>query len=137
MNGTLQKVLKKTDADLIALLSEAEDFLKGQGASGRAILRVRLILEEMILNLLKYGAGSVNQEIGVRLEATADRIVIQIEDDGVPFDPRSAPEIDKTLPLEQRREGGMGIQIVRSFVTEMDYERIDGRNRLRMVVASI
>src|SRR2546423_789675 len=83
------------------VMTEAEGFLKRQGASARAVSRVLIILEEVILNLIKY-AASVTQDIDVRLEVAADRVVTQIVDDGAPFDPRSAPEFDKTTPLEER-----------------------------------
>ena len=66
----------------------------------------------------------------------ADRILIRIADDSAPFDPRSAPEFDKTKTLEERRPGGMGIQIVRNLVSEIHYERLADRNYLGLVVAN-
>lgn len=136
MSGTFQKTLKKAEGDLILLLLECEEFLKRHGASARATSRVLIILEEMILNLVKYAAASATEDIDVRLEVAADRIFIRIADDGAPFDPRSAPEFDKTKPLEERRPGGMGIQIVRSLVSEIHYERRADRNYLGLVVAN-
>jgi serine/threonine-protein kinase RsbW len=141
MSATFEKPLRKAEADLIALLPEAEGFLKGHGASARATSRVLIILEEMILNLVKYATASATQDIDVRLEVADDGVVVQIADDGAPFDPRGAPDFDKTKPLEtkpleERRPGGMGIQIVRKLANEIHYERLDGRNYLRLVVAN-
>jgi anti-sigma regulatory factor (Ser/Thr protein kinase) len=136
MSAPFEKTLGKSEADLIALLPEAEDFLKQQGASPQAAARVLIVLEEMVLNLVKYAKTSATQDIDVRLEVAADGVVVQIADDGAPFDPRAAPEFDKTKPLEERRPGGMGIQIVRSMAREIQYERIDGRNYLRLVLAN-
>jgi anti-sigma regulatory factor (Ser/Thr protein kinase) len=136
MSGTFQKTLAKAEADLIALLPEADDFLKRHGASARAASRALLVLEEMILNLVKYATASATPDIDVRLEVADDRVVVQIADDGAPFDPREAPEFDKTKPLEERRPGGMGLQIVRSVAREIHYERRAGRNYLRLVLAN-
>jgi anti-sigma regulatory factor (Ser/Thr protein kinase) len=136
MSGTFQKALRKGENELIALLPEVEGFMKRHGASPRAVSRVLIIFEEMILNLVKYASASVTQGIDLQLEVTGERIRIQIVDDGAPFDPRSAPAFDKTKPLEERRPGGMGLQIVRGLVSEMAYERIDGRNHLRLVVSN-
>jgi serine/threonine-protein kinase RsbW len=136
MNVTFQKALGKAEGELIALLPEAEGFLKQHKASARAISLVLIVLEEMILNLIKYAAASATQDIVVRLEVAADRIFIQIADDGAAFDPRLAPEFDKTKPLQERRAGGMGIQIVRSLVSEIHYERLADRNFLGLVVAN-
>ncbi|HEX5272074.1 MAG TPA: ATP-binding protein [Gemmataceae bacterium] len=128
--------MRKSEADLIALLPEAEGFLKGHGASAQATSRVLIILEEVVLNLVKYATGSVTQDIDVRLEVAHDRVVVEVADDGAPFDPRGAPEFDKTKPLEERRPGGMGIQIVRNIAKEIHYERVADRNHLQLVVAN-
>jgi serine/threonine-protein kinase RsbW len=136
MSDTFQKTLTKAEADLIALLPEAEAFLKRHGASAGATSRVLIVLEEMILNLVKYATASATPDVEVRLEVADDRVVVQIADDGAPFDPRGAPEFDKTKPLEERRPGGMGIQIVRNLAREIHYERLAGRNHLRLVLAN-
>jgi anti-sigma regulatory factor (Ser/Thr protein kinase) len=136
MGGTLRKALRKSESELIAWVPEVEEFLKKQGASAGAISRVQIIFEEMILNLVKHALVSATQDIDLRLDVAADRILIQIEDDSAPFDPRWAPEFDKTKPLEERQTGGMGLQIVRSMVSEIHYERRVGRNHLRMVVVN-
>jgi hypothetical protein len=57
-----------------------------------------------------------------------------LEDDGHPFDPRSAPAFDKHKPLEERGPRGMGIHLVRGAAEAISYDRIDGRNRLRVAV---
>ncbi len=136
MSDTFHKAMKKTERDLIALLPEAEDYLKQHGASGQAAARVLIILEEMFLNLVKYATNSVTQDVDVRLEVVGDRILVEIVDDGPPFDPRGAPEFDRTKPLEERGTGGMGIQIVRNLAREIQYERRGDRNHLRLVVAN-
>jgi anti-sigma regulatory factor (Ser/Thr protein kinase) len=136
MSDTFQKTLTKAEADLIALLPEAEAFLRRHGASATATSRVLIVLEEMVLNLVKYATASATPDVEVRLEVAADRVVVQIADDGAPFDPREAPAFDRTKPLEERRPGGMGIQIVRNLAREIHYERLAGRNHLRLVLAN-
>jgi serine/threonine-protein kinase RsbW len=135
MSAAFQKALGKNVADVVALGSEVKDFLERSGASGRAIFKVRLALEEMILNLIDHATGSATQRIDVRVEVEPERVVVVIEDDGDPFDIRSAPEFDKSRPLEERRPRGMGIQLVRSLMDEIHYERLHSRNRLRLTVA--
>jgi anti-sigma regulatory factor (Ser/Thr protein kinase) len=136
MSTTLHKTLRPDVADLIALGPEVETFLGRHGVSSDAVVKVRVALEEMILNLINHAAGLAGSLIDVRLEVEPGRVVILIEDEGASFDPQSAPVLDTTQPLEERRAGGMGIQMVRSLVAEMDYERLSGRNRLRLVIAS-
>src|SRR5262249_15663918 len=112
-----------------------EDFLAQHGMSPQAVVKVRVVLEEMVLNLIDHATGSATGRIDVRLDAEPGRVVLVIEDDSDPFDPRSAPEFDTKLPLEERRPGGLGIQVVRGLAQELDYERLPGCNRLRVVIA--
>jgi serine/threonine-protein kinase RsbW len=136
MTGTIHKTLHKNVAEVAALGLEVKDFLERNGASGRAVFKVRLALEEMLLNLIDHATGSATGRIDVRVDAEADSIVIVIEDDGDPFDIRSAPEFDKSRTLAERQSGGMGIQLMRGLMDEIHYERLPSRNRLRLVVAA-
>jgi anti-sigma regulatory factor (Ser/Thr protein kinase) len=134
MSATFHKALRADVADLIALGPEVEDFLARRAVPSAAVAKVRVALEEMILNLINHATGLGDSLIDVRLEAGPGRVVVVIEDEGDPFDPRSAAPLDTSQPLEQRRAGGMGIQLVRGFAAEMNYERIAARNRLRLVI---
>ena len=53
-------------------------------------------------------------------------------DDGPGFDPLSAPEPDTSLGIEERPIGGLGIALVRRLMDHVEYERRDGKNRLRL-----
>jgi serine/threonine-protein kinase RsbW len=55
-----------------------------------------------------------------------------VVDDGPEFDPLAVPDADTTLPLEERPIGGLGITLVRRLMDEAEYERREGRNRLRL-----
>ena len=58
-----------------------------------------------------------------------------IEEVGPPFDPRHLPEPDLSLPLEQRRAGGMGVHLVLQMVDHLDYRSDGGKNCLQLEVA--
>jgi serine/threonine-protein kinase RsbW len=136
MSATFHKALPAEVAALIALGPEVEDFLGRHGVAPQTVAKVLVVLEEAILNLINHATGLAGSPIDVRLEAEPGRVVLLIEDVGDPFDPRSAPAPDPHRPLEERRAGGMGIQLVRSYAAEVQYERLPGRNRLRLVIAS-
>jgi anti-sigma regulatory factor (Ser/Thr protein kinase) len=136
MSATFHKALPAEVAALIALGPEVEDFLGRHGVAPQTVAKILVVLEEVILNLINHATGLSGSPIDVRLEAEPNRVLVVIEDQGDPFDPRSAPEPDPHRPLEERRAGGMGIQLVRGFAAEMEYERLLGRNRLRLVIAS-
>jgi anti-sigma regulatory factor (Ser/Thr protein kinase) len=119
---------------VIALGQEANAFLQQHCASSQALFKVRLALEEMLLNLIDHATGSVTPHIDVQVSIEPERVVIVIEDDCKPFDIRTAPAFDQSRPLEDRPPGGMGIHLVRSLMDEISYERVSSRNRLRLVV---
>lgn len=92
-----------------------------------------LALEEVFTNLAIHARGPVMPlRVAVRLEPGDDGVLLEIRDDGDPFDPLSAPAPDLESPLEDRRVGGLGVHLVRQFFPEIRYERIDGRNVLSL-----
>jgi serine/threonine-protein kinase RsbW len=68
----------------------------------------------------------------VRLALDAGRLSIEVEDDGIPFDPRAVPAPDLDAPVEARRPGGLGIPLCRALMERIDYERSGGLNRLTL-----
>jgi serine/threonine-protein kinase RsbW len=136
MSHTLEKSLDKSLDALIELAAEVQVFLTGCGLCERVIFKVQLGLEEAIRNLIEHATGSATNRIQVRIDVGHDQVAIVLEDDGLPFDPRSAPPFDRSRPLEEREPRGMGLQLLRTLIDEIHYERLDSRNRLRLVVAS-
>ncbi len=39
-----------------------------------------------------------------------------------PFDVTKAPDVDVTLPIEQRRPGGLGLHLIRRLLDSIEYE---------------
>lgn len=59
-------------------------------------------------------------------------LTAEIADDGVPFDPRQAPEPDLSGSIEERRVGGLGVHLALTLVDRIDYRRVDGENRVTL-----
>ena len=53
-----------------------------------------------------------------------------LRDNGQPFDPLHKEDPDVTLPLSERRRGGLGIYIVKKLMSDVSYEYIDHQNVL-------
>ena len=58
--------------------------------------------------------------------------MFNISDNVVSFDPTAKAEVDTTLSDEEREIGGLGIHLVRHIMDNVEYERKDGRNILRL-----
>ncbi len=101
------------------------------GLSDTLCYRFDLAANEAVTNTISYGyPPGVSGEIALRLLTANGNAVLEIEDDGVAFNPLEVPE--PTLPesLETSLIGGLGVQLIRSSMVQCDYQRRDGRNLL-------
>jgi anti-sigma regulatory factor (Ser/Thr protein kinase) len=125
-------VLRNDVAELQRLTGWLER-LAQQGMSSDVSFAVQLCLEEAVANIIMYGAARGDRlEIAVELERNGGTLVARIEDNGRQFDPTRAPPPAVAASLEQAKVGDLGIHLMRSFASGMDYERRDGRNRLTL-----
>ncbi len=100
-----------------------------------AVFNLQLACDEMLTNILSYGFPDARvRDIHVSISFGQDMIETEIIDNGIPFDPLAQPEPDLTLPLEERKIGGLGVHIIRTVMNHLNYHRSDGRNHLKMVL---
>jgi phosphoserine phosphatase RsbU/P len=98
-----------------------------------AIADVQIALDEVLTNIAQYAyAGPGLQEIHVRFCVYHDSVEAVIEDGGRPFDPLSVAPVDRSVPLRERRVGGLGVHFVRNLMSEVVYARVGETNRLTL-----
>lgn len=126
----------QNDLQEIRRLSEAVvGFLDSHAVTPQVVYAVRLVVEEIVVNVIKHAFddGQTN-EIVVSLAVDAAYVVIRVEDDGRPFDPTAVEEPDLRQIVERRRVGGIGIHMARLVSHSMKYDRKDDRNLLEVRV---
>jgi serine/threonine-protein kinase RsbW len=125
-------VLRNDVAELKRLAGWIEGFIQ-QDTSSDVSFAVQLCLEEAVANIIMYGATKHDPlEIAVELERNGATLVARIEDNGRQFDPTRARLPAPARSLEEAKVGDVGIHLMRSFASGMDYERRNGRNRLTL-----
>jgi len=125
-------VLCNDVAELKRLAGWIEGFIQPD-TSPDVSFAVQLCLEEAVANIIMYGATKHDPlEIAVELERNGATLVARIEDNGRQFDPTRAPLPAPASSLEEAKVGDVGIHLMRSFASGMDYERRNGRNRLTL-----
>ena len=130
----MEIILKNKPEEKRRLLTALEEFVCEHQLPPSAVQAADLALEEHLTNVMNYAYDDgAEHKIIVRLQASAADLVIEVEDDGKPFDPTQAPHVDTSLPLNQKPIGGLGIHLIRRSMDEMGYERRDDRNIVRMV----
>ncbi len=99
-----------------------------------AMLKARVCAAELAANVMEHGSGPGRPaRIQMSLSAEDGDVVLEIVDDGAPFDPtRPVAAVSETL--EAAAPGGRGIRTVQGLASTLAYRREDGRNRLRLTV---
>ncbi len=98
--------------------------------------RVELVFEEIVANIVRYGARPAGEtHVVVMLEVGPDVITLTFDDDGAAFDPCSASVSSANAAppanLEEAPVGGFGLMMVRRAASKMSYRRTpDARNHL-------
>jgi serine/threonine-protein kinase RsbW len=108
-------------------------FAGEQGLQDDVIQRMQMGLDEMMVNIASYsGADS----IALRGWAEDSRLTVEISDNGLPFNPfdRAATETDAAL--EDREIGGLGIDLTRNILSELEYSYVGGRNVVTLISES-
>src|SRR5262245_46810852 len=94
---------------------------------------VQVCLEEAVANIIMYSTTTDDRlEIIVEVEHRDQTLVARIEDNGSAFDPTRVPRPPVPASLAEAQVGNIGIHLMRSFASGMDYEHRDSRNRLTM-----
>jgi anti-sigma regulatory factor (Ser/Thr protein kinase) len=120
-------------AALETLVPEIESFCADQSLDASSAFALNVALDELVNNVVNYGLASGGEHfLEVRLRVADGQLWVEIEDDGVAFDPFDRPPPDTDLPLEERPIGGLGIEIVRQLMDEARYERQGDRNLVKL-----
>lgn len=92
------------------------------------LLQLNLILDELITNIIEHGGGCSKCPIEIELKKTNSQYQVTLSDGGPPFDPTLCKTTDVTLPMNERKCGGLGILFVRKFSDYCRYQRKDDKN---------
>lgn len=113
------------------------DFLSEEGVPDRTVHHVRLVIEELVSNVVRYAFDDPGpHRIEVDVRTGVHHVAVTVEDSGRPFNPNTAPPPPPVeLHLQERRAGGLGIFLVKKLTSELVYSRENDRNRVRAIIA--
>jgi anti-sigma regulatory factor (Ser/Thr protein kinase) len=129
MAGDFHFILKNQLSDLAPLAEQMRTAVAELGLTERDLFCIDLVCDELITNTIKYGYIDPGEhEIAVNLCVRPDEIVIELEDDGQPFNPLNNAAPDMELALQERPIGGLGIHLLREMMDRCEYRHTDGKN---------
>ena len=132
MSAELSLRMETTLDELPRLAAAIEAFARRESWSSGLEFQVKLVIEELAINVVQHGGSGWAFEI--ELISDPDRVTIEFSDEGRPFDPLTeSPLPDTSSGIDDRAVGGLGVHLVRTMVDEASYRRQQGRNRLTLV----
>ena len=117
------------------VLDDVEALLDARQFSAKRKYSVRLALDELLSNVIKYAYDDASSHrIALKLELGIP-FALTIADDGKPFNPlEDAPPPVLDGPVEDRPIGGLGLHILQKMGMKLAYRRENNRNVLRVVI---
>jgi anti-sigma regulatory factor (Ser/Thr protein kinase) len=127
------------DAEMESLASADKavgDFAESMSWPEEVTFKVKLVVEEILMNVIAYGGDRAHRpRITLHLSQCNDLVSLEISDDGIAYDPLTAPPPDLESELEDRPIGGLGVHLIRELMDSVSYTFEDGRNHLRVTKA--
>jgi anti-sigma regulatory factor (Ser/Thr protein kinase) len=121
--------LKNDLGELDKIKAAVAKVSKGSRCDCRKSNELNLILEELFANIVLHGFNDDKEhEILLSISCDESTMLIQIEDDGMPFDLTSAAAPDTHCAIEKRHIGGLGIHFVKHFMDDCKYYRKNNKN---------
>jgi anti-sigma regulatory factor (Ser/Thr protein kinase) len=125
--------LRNRAAELERVQHDLAGFLEGEGVDEAIRGELRLVCEEVLVNIISYAfADGAEERIEVVASIASGRVVIEFRDGGRPFDPLRAPAPDLDRADGERPIGGLGIHLVRQLADRVEYRRLADVNLLRI-----
>ena len=114
------------------ILSFVSFLLDSHGCSPQARTQLRMAVEELYVNVTLYAYPSGDGWVEIRGSVTDGVATFKLIDAGIPFNPLEKDDPDIMLAGEERGIGGLGIFMVKTMVDEVEYDYLDGCNRLTL-----
>jgi serine/threonine-protein kinase RsbW len=131
VNTQITFELKNRFSELDTLGEKLDQFCSQLGLTNKCLCEINLALEELFTNIISYGYDDEAEHwVKFTLSYQNGTIRMEVEDDGIPFNPIEAEEPDIKCPLEERKIGGLGIHLMKKIMDEIIHRRNGDKNVL-------
>ncbi len=103
------------------------------GLPEAAVYHCQMAADEAATNVIEHAYGGESSgEIEITCRVEPGGLTIQMIDQGEPFDPDSVDAPNIGAPLDELKPGGIGLYLMRQYMDEVDFEFVNGQNRVTM-----
>ena len=125
--------LKSELSELKILFQHINSFGQAMDLSETLISEINICLDELFTNIVLYGfEDDLEHIIKISLSLHDNAVIVNITDDGIPFNPLAKKDSELASDISEARIGGLGIHIVKKLMDAIFYERKQGKNRLTL-----
>ncbi|MDH3547969.1 MAG: SpoIIE family protein phosphatase [Gammaproteobacteria bacterium] len=131
----LQLTIKSDLKEIERVNTEFGAFAAAQNVPPGATQKVCIVFDELLNNAISYGFDDdESHEIDIEVAFYKDHLLIEVSDDGIPFNPFDRVGPDTTLSIEEREVGGLGVFLVTEMMDECQYQRHKNKNSVIMTL---
>ena len=125
--------LESEISELKTLRQHLVSYGRANGLAEACIFDINISLDEIFTNIVSYGyRDRLAHLITITIKLIGNELTIDVEDDGVPFNPLEAKEPMIPEDIINCEIGGLGIHLVKKLMDEICYKRQPGKNKLTL-----
>lgn len=133
-SGAERCVLRGEYTALAALATWCANLARTYQLTPRSSHAIDLCLTELVTNVIDYAYPAADPaHIVVDAQPAEGALVVTLWDTGPAFNPLEHAAPTPAADLSEVRIGGLGIDLVRKFVSQISYARVGDWNRLRFI----
>ena len=128
---TLEKKFRKEFPSLKAIFEFVSTFSDRNNLNDSQAFSIKFSIEEVFTNMVKYNPGPTEVTISLVREENAVKVVL-VDTERKPFDITKQEHVNATLPIEQRKPGGLGIFLIKKIMDNVEYEHDGVKSRITL-----
>ena len=126
-------MLKNDLSELKNLCRHLNNFGQLHGLPEIILSEINICLDELFTNIVMYGFKDDSEHnIRFKIYLNDDSLILNIEDNGLPFNPLIKEDSKLPANLDNAKIGGLGIHIVKKLMDDIWYDRKRDKNKLTM-----
>ena len=128
--NTQEITLKAEIANVRALTDWIDAKLEQLACPLKMQMQLDVAIDELFSNIARYAYPDGTGEAVVQFACENRTVSVTFIDRGTPFDPLALPAPNVSLPASERKQGGLGIFLVRKTMDDVKYRYEAGQNIL-------
>lgn len=128
-------ILENNPEELVRLSQWIDSFASNHNIAEEITFKLELAVVEAVTNIIDYAYDDGHNNVSITGLIVDNSIVIELEDEGKPFNPLDQGNYEGTDNLDEAKVGGWGIHLIRNYTDDCVYQRENSTNRLKMTIS--